>query len=242
MDRSSAPLQGDELASPHRESEENSRRGRLTVRAGPPVAPSSRTGLLSFDGPDGKLIAEAYVPARDGPYRLAVLLHGAGGSPRQALNLLLPVADDERLLLVAPQSAAATWDMIVLGLGPDVRRIDRVLGEVLDAYPVTGTLIGGFSDGASYALSVGLVNGDIFDAVLAFSPGFAAPLVARGTPRVYVSHGTGDRVLPVDRCSRRLVPRLRALGYDVTYDEFDGGHEVPEVVVGRAVRWLGLAA
>lgn len=173
---------------------------------------------------------------------LALLLHGAGGSPRQALDLLLPVADEQRPLLVAPQSTAASWDMIVSGFGPNVRRVDRVLQEVLEAYPITGMLIGGFSNGTSYALSIGLINGDIFDSVLAFSPGFAAPPVAHGVPRVYVSHGTVDQVLPVDRCSRRLVPRLRALGYEVTYEEFDGGHEVPETVVRRAVDWLTLTS
>jgi predicted esterase len=141
-------------------------------------------------------------------------------------------------LLIAPQSTASTWDLITTGFGPDIRRIDRILGEIRTAYPVAGMLIGGFSDGASYALSVGLINGDVFDAVLAFSPGFAAPLVTHGAPRVYVSHGTADRVLPIDRCSRRLVPRLRALGYDVTYEEFAGGHEVPDGVVHRAVDWL----
>src|SRR3712207_8603556 len=39
-----------------------------------------------------------------------------------------------------------------------------------------------------------LANGDLFDTVLAFSPGFAAPPSRRGRPRVWVSHGTGDRV------------------------------------------------
>ncbi|WP_165945110.1 alpha/beta hydrolase [Micromonospora sp. KC723] len=234
------PIVGETLP-PHQQPEENSRHGRLMVRPGPPVAASARTGLVPFDGQAGKPLALAYVPQpTDGrPYRLVLLLHGAGGSPRQALELMLPVADEQRLLLVAPQSTAATWDLIGSGFGPDVRRVDRVLQQILAEYPVTGMLVGGFSDGASYALSIGLINGDVFDAVLAFSPGFAAPLVTHGRPRVYVSHGTRDPVLPVDPCSRRLVPRLRAVGYDVTYDEFDGGHEVPETVVRRAVRWLG---
>jgi predicted esterase len=196
---------------------------------------------LTFDGPAGELLGVAYVPEpADGrPYRLVLLLHGAGGRPRQALDLLLPFADAERLLLVAPRSTGGTWDLILSGLGPDVRRIDRLLEEVLSRYAVDAAVIGGFSDGASYALSIGLVNGDLFHHVVAFSPGFAAPLIAHGRPRVFVSHGTGDRVLPVDRCSRRLVPRLRALRYDVTYREFDGGHAVPDTVVQHAVRWLG---
>jgi predicted esterase len=224
-----------------RRPDDDVRRGRLSVRPGPPVAAPAGVGLVPLAGPGGEPLALTYVaPTGDGgPYRLVLLLHGAGGSPRQALDLLLPVADEHRLLLVAPRSTAATWDMIGSGFGPDVRRIDRVLRDVLAACPVAGASIGGFSDGASYALSLGLANGDVFGAVLAFSPGFAAPPAAHGRPRVYVSHGTGDRVLPIGACSRRLVPRLRAGGYDVTYDEFDGGHEVPGPIVRRALRWLG---
>ncbi|WP_250006219.1 alpha/beta hydrolase [Actinoplanes sp. M2I2] len=214
--------------------------GRLRVRRRSPLGPPGRTGRIAVRGPAGDLLAVAYVPepAGDLPYRLVVLLHGAGGSAEQALDLLLPVADEQRLLLVAPQSVAPTWDLISSALGPDVERIDWVLTGFADGYPIDRMLIGGFSDGASYALSLGLANGDVFDAVLAFSPGFAAPPLTRGRPVVFVSHGTADRVLPIDHCSRRLVPRLRAQGYDVTYQEFAGGHEVPEDVVRRAVEWL----
>jgi predicted esterase len=229
-----------EPAQPHRRPEENSRHGRLAVRRYPPVTAAVETGLRSLDGHAGELLALAYVPPpADGPpYRLVLLLHGAGGAPRHGLDLLLSAADKHRLLLLAPKSAASTWDLIINGYGPDVRRIDRVLQEVLDAYPVDGITVGGFSDGASYALSIGLSNGDLFDAVLAFSPGFAAPLITHGQPRVYVSHGTDDPVLPVDVCSRRLVPRLEALGYPIRYEEFGGGHEVPEAVAERALAWL----
>lgn len=230
-----------EPAQPHLQPEENSRHGRLRAQpAYPPAAVSGRTGLLTQDDSAGDLLALRYVPAPAdcGPYRLVLLLHGAGGSARQAIDLLLPLADAHRLLLVAPESTHATWDLITEGFGPDVRRIDRILTQVFDAYPVERVAVGGFSDGASYALSLGLTNGDLFDAVLAFSPGFAAPLVTHGRPPVYVSHGTGDPVLPIDRCSRRLVPWLRTLGYGVTFREFDGGHEVPAEVAQHAVIWL----
>jgi predicted esterase len=178
------------------------------------------------------------VPPGEGPYRVVVLLHGAGGSAGQGLDLLLPLADAHRLLLLAPQATTSTWDLIAEGYGPDVARIDALLAETLGTYPVDGVTVGGFSDGASYALSLGLTNGDLVDAVLAFSPGFAAPLVTHGRPRIFVSHGADDRVLPIDVCSRRLVPRLRTLGYPVEYAEFGGGHEVPAAIRRRAVDWL----
>ena len=59
-------------------------------------------------------------------------------------------------------------------------------------------------------------------------PGFEArPRSGAAAPRWFVSHGTADEVLPIQRTSRRLVPALQREGYDVTYREFDGGHAVP---------------
>lgn len=151
------------------------------------------------------------------------------------------VADEHRLLLVAPKSTLSTWDVIADGYGPDLRRIDQLLEQVTAAYPVDRLTVGGFSDGASYAVSLGVANGDLLDSVVAFSPGFAAPLVTHGNPRFFVSHGTNDTVLPIDACSRRLVPRLEQSGYEVTYVEFDGSHTVPTEVVEQAARWLAAA-
>jgi phospholipase/carboxylesterase len=131
-----------------------------------------------------------------------------------------------------------TWDVIRGGYGPDVRFIDQALAAVFARFAVGSVAVSGFSDGASYALSIGLANGDLFGHVLAWSPGFMAPAEAVGRPRVFVSHGTDDRVLSIDRCSRRLVPVLRAEGYDVRYDEFAGGHMVPPGILAASLDWL----
>jgi phospholipase/carboxylesterase len=55
---------------------------------------------------------------------------------------------------------------------------------------------------------------------------------------VFVTHGVADRVLPIDRCSRRLVPALRQAGYEVRYREFAGGHVVPPELAAEAADWL----
>jgi phospholipase/carboxylesterase len=131
--------------------------------------------------------------------------------------------------------------VILGGYGPDVVFIDRALTQIFDTYAVEPRRIavGGFSDGASYALSLGLINGALFSDILAFSPGFAAPTRAEDTPRVFISHGVDDRVLPIDACSRRLAPALKREGYDVAYREFEGGHVVPpEMVTAAIARFL----
>jgi phospholipase/carboxylesterase len=179
--------------------------------------------------------------AADGPCPLVVLLHGAGSNARSGMALLGDLADEHGVVLLAPDSRAATWDVIRGGFGPDVAFLDRALGQVFSACPVdpARVALGGFSDGASYALSLGIANGDLFTHLIAFSPGFAAPDAQIGRPAVFVTHGVEDRVLPIDRCSRRLVPRLRSAGYDVAYTEFDGGHIVPGDLAEAAVAWLG---
>jgi phospholipase/carboxylesterase len=60
----------------------------------------------------------------------------------------------------------------------------------------------------------------------------------KGRPRVFISHGTRDPVLPIENCSRRIVPRLEQAGYEVSYHEFDGGHTVPPEIAEEAVRWF----
>lgn len=185
-----------------------------------------------------------HVPASAGAAApVLVFLHGATGSGRSHMRAVLAAADRHGVVLVAPDSRhAVTWDLIASRrFGPDVAFLDRVLEAVAD-HPdldvdTTRLALGGVSDGASYALSVGLANGDVFPAVLAFSPGFALVPGAVGRPRVFVSHGTADPILPIDRCSRSFVPGLREAGYDVRLDEFAGGHTVPPTVADAAVRW-----
>ena len=183
-------------------------------------------------------VPESYGPERPAP--LVVVLHGAGGQARDALALLRPLADATGMVLLAPTSRQYTWDVIIRGYGPDVEALDGLLEEAFSHYALDPArlAVGGFSDGASYALSLGINNGDLFSHVLAFSPGFMAPSVRVGAPRFFVSHGTRDDVLPIDLCSRRILPQLERMGYGVTYREFEGGHTVPPEIALEATGWL----
>jgi len=158
----------------------------------------------------------------------------------RGLALLRDIADAAGIILLAPQSRRETWDILLSGYGPDIAFIDRALALTFDmcAIDPAHIAIGGFSDGASYALSAGITNGDLFSHVIAFSPGFLAPAGQRGAPRIFISHGTRDQVLPIERCSRQIAPRLQQAGYDLRYHEFTGPHTVPLEIVREAVEWF----
>jgi predicted esterase len=195
---------------------------------------------LSGSDRDGVVyVPPSYRP--EAPAPLILSLHGAGGSGRRGLRRLQPLADAAGLILLAPDSRATTWDVVTAGVfGPDVEFVDRALDLVFARYAVDPSrmVAEGFSDGASYALSLGLLNGDLFTHVIAFSPGFVTEGSRRGKPRLFVSHGVEDRVLPIDRCSRRIVRDIRGDDYDVRYTEFDGGHAVPAEIARAALEWL----
>jgi predicted esterase len=199
-------------------------------------------GLHALDV-DTARSALLYVPVgyrADRPAPLVVMLHGAGGHPQRVLDYVTTLADSTGVILLAPKSAGMTWDVVRGRYGADVAFIDRLVSHVFSQYGVdtTRVAIGGFSDGATYALSVGITNGDLFTHVIAFSPGFMVPAAQRGEPRLFVSHGTKDQVLSIDACSRQIVRRLRSSGYDVTYREFAGGHTVPPPIAREAFLWL----
>jgi len=181
-------------------------------------------------------------PSGDGPLPLLVLLHGAGGTARRvaARTDAFQLADEFGVVVIAPESRGVTWDVVRGGLGPDIEFIDAALRHIFARVRIDASrlALGGLSDGASYALSVGLGNGDLFSHVIAYSPGFINVRRAVGNPAIFISHGTSDNILPIETTSRRFVPKLKEGGYDVHYREFAGGHMVPPDVSREAFEWF----
>jgi phospholipase/carboxylesterase len=214
--------------------------GRLAAR---PAVPSrspviGRSSLGIASGRDGILYVPAsYSPTAPAP--LILMLHGAGQSAEIGIRPFLPLADAAGTILVAPDARGTTWDFLYGPYGADVAFIDRALARVFEQCAVdpSRVLIEGFSDGASYALSLGLTNGDLFSRIIAFSACILAPAANVGHPRIFISHGTDDRILPIDNCGRRLAARLSAAGYDVDFEQFTGPHTVPPDIARAAMEW-----
>ena len=170
---------------------------------------------------------------------LLVLFHGAGGAGDRMLARVSAYTDEAGIAVLSPSSQDSSWDAIRGDFDVDVAMIDKALAKVFDQLPIDPkhVIVGGFSDGASYALSLGLINGDLFKHVLALSPGFIVPGQERERPRVFISHGMEDPILPYERCGKRIAAELKGRGFDVTFSDFHGGHEIPPDIGRAGMAW-----
>lgn len=215
--------------------------GRLSFKLTPPLQPPpafppGRNRLGIAEERDAILYVPATLNASK-PVPLLIMFHGAGGFPEKVLPFLEEHAERHGFLLLAPHSTFVTWDIVVGGHGPDLERLDQELAAVASRYPIDPLKLGfaGFSDGASYALSTGVTNGDIATHVIAFSGGFMNIFMQEGSPKIFIAHGLIDEQLPIATSGRANANQLKSAGYDVEYVEFNGLHVIQPAIVSMAI-------
>lgn len=205
------------------------------------TAPASGMQTLQLKGGTSAFIYAPSCVTLETKLPVLMYLHGSGGRAEDALLVARMAADHYKFIVICPQSADYTWDVIARGrFGADVQTIQQCLDAAARDFNVDFSRVGlsGFSDGASYALSLGLTNGDVFSHIIALSPGYFFTKHPVGRPAIYVCHGVNDNVLSIDRCSRRIAPQLINAGYPVEYREFGGGHLVRPDVLRTALLWF----
>ena len=223
-------------------------RGRFTARPRPQaligtVTPGERRAP-DGEGWSGLLFVPASVVREPlTPAPLLLVLHGASSSGERMFARWREAADTAGLVVLAPDSEAPTWDVLVGGYGADVQRIDAALDAIFRAVRIDPrrSYIGGFSDGASYALSLGVANGDLFTGIVANSPGFCWPPCRVGRPRVLITHGTRDQVLPFQITGQPLALEIEQAGYPVEFHAYDDGHTFTPDVLAWSLAFMGLA-
>ena len=215
--------------------------GRFTARL---VAPTQRLAagehvLADNNGRRTILyLPPSYDASRPAPFLL--MLHGASGNGDRTLTQQRAAADEQGVILLCASSRSGTWDAIRGDFTHDFEALDGYLRQAFDRCNVdpARVAVGGFSDGASYGISLGLINGDFFTHVIAHSPGFIIADNWHGKPKVFISHGKQDEVLPFDRCGAVINARLQQAGYNPRFDIFDGGHTASPELRSAALAWM----
>ena len=183
----------------------------------PPASPAGRG--RSPRGNDGEGVAWVFPEA---PLELG----GLYGDSRAWWMIDLDAIGDlsrDRSGEVPPGLAPARAQVIEL--------LDAVRGRFGDR-----VVLGGFSQGAMLSLDVALHDPRPLDGLLLLSgtliakAEWAPRMAARAGLRVLQSHGRRDQLLPF-RAAVTLRDLLRGAGLEVTWVEFDGGHEIPPPVL-----------
>lgn len=198
---------------------------------------ASRLGISDDDRDATLYIPKSYQPGVPTP--LMMMLHGFAGSG-DGVRGMFPLAEEFGVVMIAPESRGLTWGRAIPGFDADVRYLGPAYRHVANLVDVdeTRVALGGVSDGAGYALSMGLAYGDSFNHLIIFMGGQMVPYRNQGKPRIFMAHGVDDTQMPIDKTARIYVPRLKADGYDVTYHEYQGGHRVPPAEIRAAFEWF----
>ncbi len=130
----------------------------------------SRLGL-SDEGRDGTLyIPKSYKPGTKMP--LLIMLHGFSGWGDNQRSLFA-LAEELGFIVITPESRDITWGKEAPGFDQDVRYIGaafRHVGSIVNI-DFDRVALGGQSDGAGYALTMGLAYGDTFNHVIVLAGG-----------------------------------------------------------------------
>lgn len=220
--------------------------GRLNARPRVAAAPTTQRGTVDLGAWPRPL---TYVPEgldTSKPAPLVLLLHGAAQPAGEIFGLMTPVAKAHGVVVIAPQARRYSWDVIVSArergepvFGEDTQRVDASLAALFRQMTIdpTRVAIAGFSDGGSYALSLGPRNQDLFTHIMAFSPSGLVPSTDPARARVFLAHGRKEGP-SFERSANGIVPDFRSRGFDVRFEPFDGGHLFRDVEAGKALDWF----
>jgi phospholipase/carboxylesterase len=207
------------------------------------LGPAVVTGPLHTRYATGRSGAFLLPPGfEDNAVPLLVVLHGTGGSGSGTLPLVKRLAIARRFAVVAPDSELAEhWEV------PDhpgettkdsehvvacVRELRAMAHVVIDSQHV---LVAGISGGGSTAPYEASTYDDFTAFAVLHGGVFAGGLGPRRVPG-WFSTGQQDPLRPVASVSK-ATDAVRALGFDVGFHTYPGGHEVSSAELSDLLRW-----
>jgi predicted esterase len=165
-------------------------------------------------------------------YPLITVLHGAGRQDEMLAKTFASEPDARDALFLIPRSQHPSWDLIVGQGRPDMEFLEFAYDLIYRRYPVDPDCqaILGYSDGASYGLSLGLSNPQIFSAVMGWAAGFKLieePPAGSPKPRILLEYGSHDQLFPFEQIALPMRADLERQGYEVGFMVDKGGRHWP---------------
>jgi len=113
-----------------------------------------------------------------------------------------------------------------------------------EKYNPSSTYVMGFSQGAFFSYYLGIINPDIYDGIIPFGgelhrEELSDEMIAKAKDdlRVFIIHGNQDQVVEF-KGGTEAYELLLKYGYDVTMNEFDGGHSIDMALLNKALDWM----
>ncbi len=205
-----------------------------------PVDEAPPTGFVRLE--QGRSSAVLLTPDEidgDRRYPLVTVLHGAGRQDEALVKTFRDEAEARQAFFLIPRSEGPTWDLIASEGRPDLDFLEYAYDLIYRRFPIDPLrqVLMGYSDGASYALSVGLCNSTMFSALIGWALGFVvldpptaeqfAKSIPEPRPRIYLEHGTHDQLFDFHGVAIPNRDRLQQAGFDVTFSIDEGGRHWP---------------
>jgi predicted esterase len=172
-------------------------------------------------------------------YPLFTVLHGAGRQDEALAKGYRDEPNRRQAFFLIPRSVEPTWDLIASEGRPDLDFLEYAYDLIYRRFPIDPLqqVLIGYSDGASYGMSVGLCNSTMFSALIAWAAGFIVldpptaeafeVAVPEPKPRIYLEYGTHDELFDFQTVAIPNRDRLRQAGFDVTFSVDEGGRHWP---------------
>jgi phospholipase/carboxylesterase len=191
---------------------------------------------------------------------LLLLLHGFGANEDDLFSLAPYL--DERFLIVSARAPVTlqphsyawfnlnfTPQGVIVDLDEEKQSLitlNKFINELIDFYQIDRRLVYlmGFSQGAMMSLAIALTFPGTAAAVVSMSGRLLSQTANEVTDKdtliglpIFIAHGTHDDILPIQQ-ARNTRAKLSEFPVDLTYREYDMGHEISAESIDDIMRWL----
>jgi predicted esterase len=202
-------------------------------------------------------LPEGYDPGKS--YTLIVGLHGYGSNPDGFITLWKRFGEDS-YIYASPQApypfpvgtdVGYSWGMwsdnyVISNTAAQLSEeyICEVVKSICINYNIKNVFLMGFSQGCAFTYRTGIKNHRLFKGLICFGGWLDKEWISENALKearklsVFIGHGKNDNSVEF-KAGEDAFNTLKEHKYEVTFEDFEGGHAVPEEIMKKAIEWVG---